>query len=139
MGPQDQARRLIARLNRSSRFTAEDHQVQEGETKLGDGLEQIILTGRSKLPVNEQAASPTQAGVRSYVDGPVNPGFRFSAEGSELRPGPSLEMGQHFTKLRFAGQQLNPMAEFVPSSAAFPVTTIISVPPIQDLVGFLKL
>jgi len=138
MSTQAKARRLMTSLNQRSRFSREDFEVKREETKLGDGLETIILTGRSRLPLGKRSEQAVEAGVRSHVQGPHNPGFTFSSKGSKLRPGPSLELGVHYTQVGFAGQKLNPMAEFLPSTAAFPIQTILNTPPVEDLVPFLR-
>ena len=137
MGPIERSRTLLAELGRDSRFSREDFEVQPGETKLGDGLECVVLQGESTMPLGEAPADPLKAGIRSSVDGPNNPGFDFRATGSKLRPGTRLEAGVHYTQMQFQGQRLNPLAGVVPSSAALPVKTVIDLPPIDALIPIL--
>jgi len=137
MTPSQKAQSLLNKINKPSRFAQDDFHLKETETKLGTGLDCVIIKGNSRPGVEE--SDKADVGIRTNIDGPGNPGFTFSPNGSEIRPGQGLDVRSHFTQIRFNGQQINPLAEFIPSTAAMPVLMIITPPPVTDVLPFMDL
>lgn len=133
-----QARRLLTQVQAPTRFSQDDFQRQPNEVKLGPFLDCIVIRGNSH-PGAEPGSDPENVGVVSNIDGPDNPGFSFLSSGSKIRPGKRLEIQTEFTNVRFAGQQINPIAEFIPSTSAYPVLTIITPPPVDDLLPAMQI
>ena len=91
---------------------AEDF-LAPGATKIGDGLENIVLS-----PDKMESNSPT----------PANAGFSFSSQGSKVRQGSKLDVEGDYQKVFFKNgeQQLNPMGHIKASSTTDPLPTILT-------------
>lgn len=68
-------------------------------------------------------------GARTEVRSPDSPGFNFSSKGSELKPGPSMQMGVDVSSVAFLDRIMNPRAKHAPPNLVNVYPLMMNEPP----------
>ena len=120
-------------------FKEADFHIPPNAKKVpGHGMDAIILWSPESYPTDSQidAADPLDAGVKSHVSGPYDPGFQYSYPVSEVRPGEKYKLRVSFSEIYMGGigseVRFNPLAEFIPSTLANPVLMFLRVAPMEN-------